>query len=422
MEPENTANEPQGAEILSLDQLDLSKRYSYADYYSWKFEERVELIKGIVHPMGPSPGTKHQLVSGSLLYLLYTFFKEKAFTFIKGPIDVCLPETEGQTDDSALFTVVQPDLCVICDPSKIDDRAVIGAPDLMIEILTEENAHNEMSIKYHLYEEYGVKEYWVVDPIARMVDVYFLQNGRYAGLRPFTEGDEVQSVLFPELKFNINELFKGLSLWSGNIVHEPAIPYGTEITSLEQLDFSKVYSYADYFRWKFEERVELIKGFIHKMSPAPTYTHQKTAKKLVSKLDRYFEPHKCEMLFAPLDVRLPDSKNKTDDSSILTVVQPDICIVCDPAKIDERGVIGAPDLAIEILSPGNSKKDTKIKFELYEKNGVKEYWIADPRRKIIVVYTLHDQKYTGPDTFTENDEIRSALFPELKFSLVEVFK
>lgn len=424
MKPENTANAPRKTSvpgITSLDQLDLSKRYSYADYYSWKFEDRVELIKGVVHPIGPSPGTNHQLVSGSLLFLLYPFFKEKPCKFVKGPIDVCLPDTEGQTDDSAIFTVVQPDLCVICDPSKIDERAVIGAPDLIIEILSEQSALIEMSIKYHLYEEYGVKEYWVVDPVEKMVDVYFLQNGRYAALHPFTEGDEGHSVLFPELKFNIDEVFKGLSPWSGNIVHEPASPYGIEITSLEQLDFSKVYSYADYFRWKFEERVELIKGFIHKMS-APNPTHQDVSIHLISIIFPFFAKRPCKVYHAPIDVRLPDSKKKTDDASIFTVVQPDLCIICDLSKIDGRGVLGPPDLIIEILSPSNSRKDTKIKFDLYEENGVKEYWIADPRKRNIRLYTLHHRKYTGPVTFAENDEIRSVLFPELTFSLKEVFK
>ena len=424
MEPENTANEPRRAPvpaITSLDQLDLSKRYSYADYYSWKFEDRVELIKGVVHPLGLSPGLTHQKTARQMVRSLNEYFERKKCEMLFAPLDVRLPDSQDQTDDTSIFTVVQPDICIICDPSKIDERGILGPPDLIIEILSQESTFTEMSIKYHLYEEYGVKEYWVVDPVEKMVDVYFLQNGRYAALHPFTEGDEGHSVLFPELKFNIDEVFKDLSLWSGNIVHEPDSPYGTEITSLEQLDLSKVYSYADYFRWKFEERVELIKGFIHKMS-APNLTHQLISGDLFWQIKTLFKGKACEIVAAPLDVRLPYSKKKTDDASIFTVVQPDICIVCDDSQKDEHGIIGAPDLIIEILSPSNSRKDTKIKFDLYEENGVKEYWIADPRKKTIRLYTLHHRKYTGPVTFTENDEIRSVLFPELTFSLKEVFK
>jgi|GEM_PF-20555 len=424
MEPENTANAPRETSvpgITSLDQLDLSKRYSYADYYSWKFEDRVELIKGIVHPIGSSPGLTHQKTARQLVRSLIEYFERKKCEMLFAPLDVRLPDTQGQTDDTSIFTVVQPDICIICDPSKIDERGILGPPDLIIEILSQESAFTEMSIKYHLYEEYGVKEYWVVDPVEKMVDVYFLQNGRYAALHPFTEGDEGHSVLFPELKFNIDEVFKDLSPWIKNIVHEPASPYGTEITSLEQLDLSRVYSYADYFRWKFEERVELIKGFIHKMS-APNPAHQDISIHLIGFILPFFAKRPCKVYHAPIDVRFPDSKKKTDDASIFTVVQPDLCIICDLSKIDERGVLGPPDLIIEILSLSNSRKDTKIKFDLYEENGVKEYWIADPRKRTIRLYTLHHGKYTGPVTFAENDEIRSVLFPELTFSLKEVFK
>ena len=104
-----------------------------------------------------------------------------------------------------------------------------------------------------------------------------------------------------------------------NIAKEPAVAYGT-ITSLDQLDLSKRYSYADYFRWKFQERVELIKGFIYKMSPAPAHIHQKVAKKLVLKIGNYLENKKCELFFAPFDVRLPDSKKQADDEVVGKIV------------------------------------------------------------------------------------------------------
>ncbi|MFT3947715.1 MAG: Uma2 family endonuclease [Agriterribacter sp.] len=208
---------------------------------------------------------------------------------------------------------------------------------------------------------------------------------------------------------------------TGDKVEEPAEPYGA-ITSLDQLDLSGRYSYADYFRWKFKERVELLRGWIHKMSPAPGMAHQSVSLKLTLKIGNYFEKKACKVFAAPFDVRLPDSKKQKNDELIFTIVQPDICVICDAEKIDERGCMGAPDLVVEILSPGNTQKEMGIKFDLYEESGVKEYWLAEPQDKVIIAYILKDGKYIGLKPFTEEDEITSALFPGLKFKVKEIFE
>lgn len=207
-----------------------------------------------------------------------------------------------------------------------------------------------------------------------------------------------------------------------NVAEEPSMTYGSEIVSFDQLDLSRLYSYADYFKWKFEDRVELIKGMIYKMSPAPSPTHQLVAGKLFLKVGPFFFDKACKVFPAPFDVRLPDSKKQTDDKQVFTVIQPDICVVCDLEKIDARGCVGAPDLVVEILSPGNSKREMGIKFDLYEENGVKEYWLVEPWDKKILVYTLQDNRYVGLKPFTEGDEMASSLFPDLKFSLASVFE
>ena len=207
-----------------------------------------------------------------------------------------------------------------------------------------------------------------------------------------------------------------------NKVEEPTVPYELEITSLDQLDLSKRYSYADYFKWKFEERVELIKGFIHKMSPAPSPSHQTVFGNLFLEIGYFFKNKSCKVFAAPFDVRLPDSKKQIDDNVVYTVIQPDISVICDSEKIDTRGCIGAPDLVIEILSPGNSKKEMGIKFDLYEENGVKEYWIVEPLGKVIYVYILENGKFNGLKPFIEDDEISSTLFPELRFAVKDVFE
>ncbi len=194
------------------------------------------------------------------------------------------------------------------------------------------------------------------------------------------------------------------------------------VTKLSDLDLNKTYSYADYLLWEFQERVELIKGRIFEMSPAPSRKHQIVSRILNRYLDRYFENHSCGLYYAPFDVRLVNFKKSTEDNKVFTVVQPDLCIVCDEEKLDDRGCIGAPDLVIEILSPGNSKKEMGIKFDLYEENGVKEYWIVEPAENSIFIYTLKDGKYSGLKPCIEGQTITSPLFPELDFEIEKIFQ
>lgn len=161
------------------------------------------------------------------------------------------------------------------------------------------------------------------------------------------------------------------------------------ITSIDQLSPDGVYTYADYLTWKFEERVELIKGKLFKMSPAPSRHHQEISTNMLGKIIPFFRNHHYHVFHAPFDVRLLDSKkSKKADKEIYSVVQPDICIICDPNKLDDKGCIGAPDWIIEILSPGNSKKELNEKYRLYEENGVQEYWIVHPNDQTIAVFEL----------------------------------
>ncbi|MBC7440584.1 MAG: Uma2 family endonuclease [Flavobacterium sp.] len=194
------------------------------------------------------------------------------------------------------------------------------------------------------------------------------------------------------------------------------------IYNLSDLDLTKTYSYADYLLWQFQERVELIKGKIFEMSPAPSRKHQVISRILNRYLDRYFEMKPRGLFYAPFDVRLINYKKSTDDNKVFTVVQPDLCVVCDNSKLDDRGCIGSLDLVIEILSPGNSKKEMGIKFNLYEENQIKEYWIVDPTENSIFVYTLKDGKYSGLKPCIEGEKIKSPLFPELNFEIEKIFE
>jgi len=201
------------------------------------------------------------------------------------------------------------------------------------------------------------------------------------------------------------------------------------ITKFSELDLSKQYTYADYLQWQFEERVELIKGWIYKMpaspsgrSPAPRRMHQKITAKTITILSNFFENTRCDVYPAPFDVRLiKNTSQKGKD--IENIVQPDISVICDRSKLDDRGCIGAPDLIVEILSRSTAKIDYNEKFNLYEANGVKEYWIINPDSKTVETYILVKQKYERNLFFEDAaGTIKTPLFPELEIDCKEMFK
>jgi Uma2 family endonuclease len=193
------------------------------------------------------------------------------------------------------------------------------------------------------------------------------------------------------------------------------------ITNINQLDFSKQYSYADYLKWQFEERIELLKGFITRMA-APNVYHQRISIELGRQIANYLHKSPCSVFTAPFDVRLT-RKSKITNKDVLTVVQPDICVICDKEKLDKRGCIGAPDWIIEILSPGNSKKEMKDKFEIYQESGVREYWLVQPEDKAVFAYILNNEgKYIGLAPLTEDDMASSFVFPDLQINLKDVFE
>lgn len=194
------------------------------------------------------------------------------------------------------------------------------------------------------------------------------------------------------------------------------------ITKLSQLDMNATYSYADYLLWRLKDRVELFKGKIMKMSPSPNRFHQAVSRELFGIMYNKFINQPCNLYFAPFDVRLLDKKKSIGDKDVYTVVQPDICIICDKSKLDDRGAFGAPDLVVEILSPGNSKKELKTKFELYEEAGVKEYWIVHPIDKTVLVYELIKGKFSNHRPLIEDEPIQSKLFPQLDFIIKDIFK
>ena len=170
--------------------------------------------------------------------------------------------------------------------------------------------------------------------------------------------------------------------------------------------------------------MELIRGKVFKMSPAPRVRHQEVAGNLYGQIWHYLKKKKCKVFIAPFDVRLPQPNKGTTDEEIITVVQPDVCVVCDRKKIDELGCVGAPDWIIEVLSPSTSSKDLHEKFEVYEEAGVGEYWVVDPRGQTVLVYILGENgKYKGQlKPYTRMDKLSPITLPELVITLEDVFE
>jgi Uma2 family endonuclease len=179
------------------------------------------------------------------------------------------------------------------------------------------------------------------------------------------------------------------------------------------------YTFGEYLNWPDEERWEIINGMAYAITPAPSTQHQRILVELTRQLSNYFLEKPCEVFAAPFDVRLPQGDE--EDEVIDTVVQPDLVVVCDPVKIDEKGCKGAPDLVVEIVSPATVQKDLKEKLTLYERVGVKEYWILHPFDKTIMVFKLNQMgQYGRPDILTKDDHLKTGLFEDLTIDLKRI--
>lgn len=191
------------------------------------------------------------------------------------------------------------------------------------------------------------------------------------------------------------------------------------IKKVEELDMSAKYSYADYLLWKFEERVEIIKGKVYELA-APLRKHQSISRGITIQLGIQLQGSKCKMYYAPFDVRLPLSTNEKKTS---TVVQPDICVICNPEILDEKGCNGAPDFIVEILSPSTSEKDATVKFDLYEEVGVKEYWMVYPDLNLVDVFLQNKKgKYQLIKKYSARQKVPVNIIEGCEVDLEKVFQ
>ncbi len=180
------------------------------------------------------------------------------------------------------------------------------------------------------------------------------------------------------------------------------------------------YSYADYLKSSEEVRYEVIDGQIISMSPAPTPKHQQVQRELLAEFVMYLRGKNCSVFGAPIDVCL-FANQSTSNEKIKDWVQPDIVVICDRNKINPKNIVGAPDLVIEILSPSTARNDRVIKFNNFQKAGVREYWIVDPSNEYVEVFLLQDNRFISSGFYTKEDSIKVNIFEDLSITLEHIF-
>lgn len=183
---------------------------------------------------------------------------------------------------------------------------------------------------------------------------------------------------------------------------------------------NKKYTFADYLTYPEDERWEIIDGVPY-LQASPTPLHQEVLTELVRQMANYLKDKSCKVYPAPFCVRLPLGTEK-NENEVKNIVEPDISIICDKSKIDDKGCNGAPDMIIEVISPSSIKMDRVVKFNKYEKAGIKEYWIVEPEQKLVSVVVLQiNQKYGRTEIYTEDNKIAVSILPDLVIDLREVF-
>ena len=177
---------------------------------------------------------------------------------------------------------------------------------------------------------------------------------------------------------------------------------------------NKIYTYEDYLKFPEDQIVEIIDGRISAMSPAPSRIHQEIIMELSAEIRNYIKSNNgsCKVYPAPFDVVLVGENQDAKESK--NIVQPDISVICDKNKLTDKGCTGSPDMIVEIISQYNPRNDYIRKLNLYEQFKVKEYWIVNPMKKNILVYTLTEEGYGMPDMYTFNDIVKVNIYDNLE--------
>lgn len=182
--------------------------YSYADYLSWDTPERYELIEGEAVLLA-APSTSHQLVSAELMRQLANFLEGKNCRAIPAPFDVRLFEKETEAPED-VDTIVQPDITVICDQSRLDEHGCKGAPEMVVEIISPSTLRHDRLVKFNLYQRAGVGEIWLVDPATRSIQVFLLNDGHLLPFEVYTAKDIAKVNSLEGCFIEVSKVFAGI--------------------------------------------------------------------------------------------------------------------------------------------------------------------------------------------------------------------
>jgi Uma2 family endonuclease len=197
--------------ITDLEQLDLSKQYTYADYLTWQINDRIELIEGSIYKKPSGESRRHQQVIGALMFTLHSLKQKGKWEYYFLRFDVRLDAKNSQTNNNEIFTVVQPDYLVQTDFDSIDEQGIIGCPAMVAEATAKARTKHDVKTKYRLYETYGVKEYWIISTYSEFITVYDLINGRYQ-LRDTYEANEIiTGGILGDFQLDVSKLFPSQS-------------------------------------------------------------------------------------------------------------------------------------------------------------------------------------------------------------------
>lgn len=182
----------------------------------------------------------------------------------------------------------------------------------------------------------------------------------------------------------------------------------------------KRYTYADLLALGEQERYELIDGELI-MLASPTYSHQMIVGEIFRQISNYLRGRTCKAVLSPFDVRLFETDDSSDND-VDTVVIPDLSIICDRSKLDHRGCKGAPDMVVEVLSPSTQRQDRMVKLNLYQKAGVREYWIVEPATKTVQVFQLIEGFFHITEVYGEEDQAKVNVLDDCTVDLKQVFE
>jgi Uma2 family endonuclease len=187
------------SEVQGTSALKQGETFTIEQRNAWPGDERWELIGGVAYNMSPAPRPHHQIISGTLFHDLYDFLEGKPCEPFIAPVDVFLPEASSDNEN----TVVQPDVFVVCDPEKITDDGIHGAPDFIVEVLSDSTAYKDLTVKKQAYERSGVREYWIINPDTGSIFISILEQGRYLPMTEILKGERAYSKVLEGFNFTV---------------------------------------------------------------------------------------------------------------------------------------------------------------------------------------------------------------------------